>query len=43
LIKDDDGDFYGVDVDWEKAEPICKKYNPNQIDVWRDLHSVSMF
>jgi cell wall assembly regulator SMI1 len=38
LIKDDRGDFYAVEVDWEKAEPICKKYNPNQIDVWRDLH-----
>jgi hypothetical protein len=38
LIKDDDGDFYAVEVDWGKAEPICKKYNPNQIDVWRDLH-----
>jgi cell wall assembly regulator SMI1 len=38
LIKDDREDFYVVEVDWEKAEPICKKYNPNQIDVWRDLH-----
>jgi hypothetical protein len=41
LIKDDREHFYVVEVDWEKAEPICQKYNPNQIDVWRNLHSVS--
>jgi hypothetical protein len=35
---DDREPFYVVEVDWEKAEPICKKYNPNQTDVWRDLH-----
>ena len=35
---DDREPFYVVEVDWEKAEPICEKYNPNQIDVWRDLH-----
>jgi hypothetical protein len=38
LIKDDREDFYVVEVDWEKAEPIFKKYNPDRIDVWRDLH-----
>jgi hypothetical protein len=38
LIKDDREPFYVVEVDWEKAEPICKKYNPHQIDVWRDMH-----
>jgi hypothetical protein len=38
LTKDDREDFYTVEVDWVKAEPICKKYNPNQINVWRDLH-----
>jgi hypothetical protein len=38
MIKDYRGDSYAVEVDWVKAEPICQKYNPNQIDIWRELH-----
>ena len=29
-------DFYAIEVDWNKAESICRKYNPNQIDKWRN-------
>lgn len=35
LLENDGDDFYVIEADWTKAESICKKYNPNQIDEWR--------